>query len=203
MVVGVRFPFDVYVVTGAERVALAALRGGAGAVQVRARHLDDSALLPMIRRIVDACGRAGAVCMVNDRVDLALAAGAHGAHLGQRDLVPRARERLGDGRLLGVSLDDPADLPAAEAAGASYVAMTVFPTATKPEAVPHGLDGLRAVAARAAVPVVAIGGITAANAAEVLAAGAAGVAVISEVEAAPDPERATRELAAVVRGVRR
>jgi thiamine-phosphate pyrophosphorylase len=88
----------------------------------------------------------------------------------------------------------------AEEAGADYLGVTVWTTATKPEAIPAGLDGLRDVAAATALPVVGIGGIDAGNARQVLAAGANGVAVISAVAAAPDPTEAVRELRALIDG---
>jgi thiamine-phosphate pyrophosphorylase len=135
---------------------------------------------------------------VNDRIEVARASGAGGAHVGQGDEPERARERLGPDRVLGVSVRTPADAAAAEAAGADYVAVTVWATATKPEAEPEGLDGVARIAAATALPVVGIGGIGAANARQVLDAGAVGVAVVSAVGAAPDPVEAVRHLADTV-----
>ena len=192
------FPFGVYVVTDDERVAAAAVAGGAGAVQVRAPGLGAGPLRVLAGRMLAVCRPAGVVCVVNDRADVAIESGADGAHLGQTDLVPGARELLGPDRWLGISLDHPDQLAAAEQAGADYVGVTVAPTPTKPNASVSGLDGLRAVVARATVPVVAIGGITLDNAAEVVAAGAAGIAVISAVGRAPDPVAATRALVVAV-----
>ncbi|MGH2723730.1 MAG: thiamine phosphate synthase [Actinomycetota bacterium] len=200
----------VYVVTSADlvpgrghlEVARAALRGGAGAIQLRAPELADGDLLPLARELAATCGNAGALFVVNDRVDVALAAGADGAHLGQGDELERARDRLGPERVLGVSVADPAQAAAAQAAGADYLGVTVWPTGTKPEAIPVGLDGLRAVVAAAGVPVVAIGGIDERTAPPALAAGASGVAVVSAVGAAPDPEAATRRLVDVVKRTR-
>jgi thiamine-phosphate pyrophosphorylase len=97
-----------------------------------------------------------------------------------------------------VSVDDADEARIAEAAGADYVAVTVWSTATKPEAEPRGLTGVASVAAATSLPVVGIGGITPDNAPEVLAAGASGVAVISAVGAAEDPVAATRRLVAAV-----
>src|SRR5581483_6145116 len=109
-----------------------------------------------------------------------------------------ARERLGPGRVLGISVRTPSQAHAAERTGADYLGVTVWATPTKPEAVAVGLDGLRAVVAATRLPVVGVGGITAANARRVLDAGAAGVAVVSSVGAAPDPVAAPRELVAAV-----
>jgi len=197
-----------YVVTGAglvagrdhRDVALAAIAGGATAVQLRAPELADADLLPLAREVAASCREAGVVLVVNDRVEVAAAIGC-GAHVGQDRDAGEARSALGPASILGVSVADPEQARAAEASGADYLGVTVWATATKPEAVPAGLDGLRAVVRATALPVVGIGGIDARNAPEVLAAGAVGVAVISAVAAAPDPVAATRELAQVVRSV--
>jgi thiamine-phosphate pyrophosphorylase len=138
--------------------------------------------------------------IVNDRVDLAIAAGAAGVHLGQDDDWASARERLGPGPVLGLSVETVEQAEAAAEAGADYLGVTVWPTETKPEATPHGLERVAEIAAAVDVPLVGIGGITAVNARQVLDAGAAGVAVISAVGAAPDPAEATRALVRAVRG---
>jgi len=136
--------------------------------------------------------------VVNDRVGVAVDCDAAGAHVGQDDDAHAARGRLGPERILGVSVSSPQEARAAEAAGADYLGVTVWPTKTKPEAVPVGLDGLRAVTAATTLPVVGIGAIDAGNARDVLAAGAAGIAVIGAVATADDPAGAVRELRAAV-----
>jgi hypothetical protein len=113
-----------------------------------------------------------------DRLDVAVDSGADGVHLGQGDDYATARSRLGTDRLVGVSVATVADVTAAEAAGADYLGVTVWPTRTKPEAIAAGLAGLRAVTAATQLPVVGIGGIAAGNAEQVLGADAAGVGVI-------------------------
>jgi thiamine-phosphate pyrophosphorylase len=196
----------VYVVTssgavagrGHREVALAAIEGGATALQLRAKELADAELLPLAKELAARCRDAGVLFVVNDRVEIALASGAAGLHVGQSDELDRVRERIGASVVLGVSVEDPRQAVAAEAAGADYLGVTVWSTPTKPDARPHGLDGLREVAAATSLPVVGIGGITPSNAAEVLGAGAAGVAVVSVVGAADDPIAATRVLAEVV-----
>lgn len=197
----------VYVITssgfapgrGHRDVALAAILGGADAVQLRAPELSDEDLLKLATELAGACRAAGVLFVVNDRVDVAVASGAGGAHVGQGDRLEDARERLGSGRALGISVGTEDQARAAEAAGADYLGVTVWPTPTKPEAVPIGLDGLRAVVRATSLPVVGIGSIDASNAGQVLAAGAVGVAVVSAVGASPDPVAATRELVEVVR----
>ncbi|HZP89999.1 MAG TPA: thiamine phosphate synthase [Actinomycetota bacterium] len=199
-------PLRVYVVTssglapgrGHAEVALAAIEGGASAVQLRAPELDDDDLLRLAARLVGPCREAGVLLVVNDRVEVAVRSGADGVHLGQRDELEGARERLGPDRVLGISVRTPAQARAAERAGADYLGVTVWATPTKPEAMPVGIEGLRDVVAATRLPVVGIGGITAANARRVLDAGAEGVAVVSAVGAAPDPVAATRELVAAV-----
>jgi thiamine-phosphate pyrophosphorylase len=196
----------VYVVTssglssdrGHRDVALAAIEGGASAVQLRAPELQDDDLLPLATELAAQCRTAGVLFVVNDRLDVALASGADGVHLGQRDDLGHARARIGKDGVLGISVNDVEEARAAEAAGADYLGVTVWATPTKPGAVPHDLDGLRAIVGATALPVVGIGGIEAANAGRVIAAGAAGVAVVSAVATADDPVDATRQLAAAV-----
>jgi thiamine-phosphate pyrophosphorylase len=164
--------------------------------------MDDEVLRELAVAIGERCRAGGVMFIVNDRVGVALAAGADGVHIGQDDDPDRAREVLGE-RVLGVSVHTPEEARTAELAGADYLAVTVWATATKPEAVPRSIQGLRAVVAATTLPVVGIGGIGADNAAEVLAAGASGIAVISAVAGARDPVAAVRELRAVVDGHRR
>jgi thiamine-phosphate diphosphorylase len=184
-------------------VASAALEGGAGALQLRAPELDDRALLPLAADLAARCRDAGVLFVVNDRVDVALASGAAGAHVGQDEDAVWARQRLGPDRVLGLSVGSAAAARAAQRAGADYLGVTVWATATKPEARARGLEGLRQVVVATPLPVVGIGGITAENAAQVLEAGVAGVAVISAVAAADDPVEAVRELRREVDAARR
>jgi thiamine-phosphate diphosphorylase len=197
----------VYVITssgsvsgrGHREVALAAIAGGADAVQLRAPELSDRELLSLASELARACREAGVLFVVNDRIDVARLSGAGGAHVGQGDDPQAARKRLGPGPVLGISVGSVVEARAAQAAGADYLGVTVFASPTKPQAIPLGLDGLRTVVEATSVPVVGIGGIDASNAAQVLTAGASGVAVVSAVAAAPDPVAATRELVEVVR----
>ena len=182
---------------GHREVALAAVEGGASAIQLRASELTDGPLLSLAQELAGACRLAGVLFVVNDRVEVAAKAGA-GAHVGQTDDPTGAREALGPAAILGVSVATPQEARAAEAAGADYLGVTVWATPTKADAVPRGLDGLRAVVDATSLPVVGIGGINPGNALEVLEAGAAGVAVISAVGAAPDMAEAARRLRAIV-----
>ena len=164
----------------------------------RAPELSEHELLSVARQIERRCRGSRVLFIVNDRIDNAVAVGAGGAHVGQGDHPETARERLGPGRVLGISVATPEQAVAAERAGADYVGVTVFPTPTKPEAIPIGLDGLRAVVVATSLPVVGVGGIGASNAPAVLAAGATGIAVVSAVGTSPDPVAATRRLVEVV-----
>lgn len=176
--------------------ALAAARGGAWAVQLRDKTAPDAELVPLARTLAAALRPWGVRLIVNDRLEVALAAGADGLHLGQGDGDPsKARARLGAGRILGLSVEA-VEQCAVIPAGIDYVgAGPVRPTATKPDhAPPVGFDGLAAIAARCPVPVVAIGGLGPGDAAALKRAGAAGMAVVSAVVRAEDPEAATRAL---------
>jgi thiamine-phosphate pyrophosphorylase len=182
-------------------VALAAIEGGATAIQLRAPELRDEDLLPLATELAVQCREASVLFVVNDRLDVALESGADGVHLGQRDDLRDVRERIGADAVLGISVDDVDEARAAEAAGADYLGVTVWATPTKPEAVPHDLVGLRAIVGGTSLPVVGIGGIEVSNAGLVIAAGAAGVAVVSAVAAADDPVDATSQLSAAVLSV--
>jgi thiamine-phosphate pyrophosphorylase len=195
----------VYVLTSARfagrshrDVAMAALQGGAGAIQLRAPELPDDELLAVASGLAAACADAGVLFVINDRPEIAAAVGAAGAHVGRADDPSAARRLLGPDRVLGMSVDGGSQAHEAEDLGADYLGVTVWSTPTKPEATPGGLALVRTISTRSTLPVVGIGGIDAANAPSVLDAGAAGVAVISAVAAAPDPIEATRELLRVV-----
>ncbi len=149
----------------------------------------------------ETCRQAGVLFVVNNSVEVAIACGADGVHVGQGDDPAHARDALGPGRVLGISVQSPEQAAAAEAAGADYLAVTVWATPTKPEALPLHIDGLRAVLAVTQLPVVGIGGIGVENAAEVMGAGASGVAVISAVAGARDPVAATRALKRLIEEV--
>jgi thiamine-phosphate pyrophosphorylase len=180
-------------------VGLAAIEGGATAIQLRAPALGDGDLLPIATELANRCREAHVLFLVNDRVEVAIASGADGAHVGRDDDPLGARERLGPERILGVSVLAPGEAEVAEAAGADYLGVTIWVTPTKPDAVPVDLDGLRAIVRTTRLPVVGIGGIHIGNVCDVLAAGAAGVAVVSGIGAAPDPVAATARFATVVR----
>ncbi len=171
-------------------ITQALLEAGAPLVQVRTKAVDDRARLEAASLLLDAARTAGATCLVNDRVDIALAAGADGVHVGADDLPAAvARRLLGPDAVVGATCRDADDARRAEASGASYLGVgPVYATSTKtglPD--PMGLRGVEVVAAAVDVPVIAISGITADNAGAVLDAGAWGVAVVGAVYGSDDP----------------
>lgn len=182
-----------------------AVAGGATCVQLREKSADTREFLEEARAVKKALESTGVPLIINDRVDVALAAGADGVHLGQRDMPIAEARRLGPpGWIIGVSAETVADAVQAERDGADYVgASPVFATPTKTDtAPPLGLEGLRAVCAAVRIPVVAIGGLHAGNAHAVRAAGAAGLAVVSAIVAAESPRAAAASLWRAIQGSR-
>ena len=182
-------------------VAEAALEAGAPTLQVRLKAGTDAERYRLALAIAERCRAAGATCLVNDRVDLALAVGADGVHVGAEDLpVAVVRRIAGPDALVGGTARDPATAERLVGEGASYLGVgPTFATSSKtglPE--PIGTNGVRAVVDAVDVPVVAISGITAATVDEVLATGAYGVAVIGAVAEAVDPHVATHDLLVAV-----
>lgn len=190
--------------------AIAAVRSvvaaGAPLVQVRLKSVGDGAALDHVRRAVEAAHAAGATCLVDDRVDVAMAAGADGVHLGADDLPVPVVRALTDGHrprfLVGGTARDPETARRLADEGVDYLGVgPCFPTGSKtglPE--PGGPARVAAVADAVEVPVVAIGGVTAEEVPALLDAGAHGVAVIGAVWHAPDPATAVRDLLAALGG---
>jgi thiamine-phosphate pyrophosphorylase len=185
-------------------VLAAVIEGGCRMVQLRDKESPSGRLLPLAERLLARARRAGVMFVVNDRVDLAVALGADGVHLGQDDLPARlARPLLRPGMVLGVSTHDVAQAHAARDAGADYVAVgAMFATTTKPDFQLVGPGLVRKLRPDIRVPLVGIGGITHDNVADVIRAGADGVAVISAVCGAPDPAVATRRFLDIIRDAR-
>ena len=194
-----------------EGVVAAALAAGVRLVQYRAKPsqgqgpgplqhapADDQQRLEQARRLRTLCAQAGALFLVNDRIDIALAVEADGVHLGQGDLPPAvARRLLGPERLIGRSTHRIEDLRQAVSDGCDYVGVgPVHATPTKPGREPVGLAYVRQATAEAAIPCFAIGGIDHHNLAAVRAAGGTRVAVVRAITEAPDPGAATAALLA-------
>lgn len=174
-----------------------ALEAGVGTVQLRDKNATTRDMLRVAGELMELCSEAGALFVVNDRVDVALACGAHGVHLGQEDMpVSTARELLGDGAVLGVSVRTAGEARAARDGGADYLgANLVFATETKTDlGAPLGLSGIASLKEATSLPLVAIGGIKPSNAGGVRRAGADGIAVVSAIMAAENVSEAVREL---------
>jgi thiamine-phosphate pyrophosphorylase len=178
--------------------------GGARVLQLRMKRTPPRDALATAREVAALCRRAGTLCLLNDRVDLALLAGADGVHVGDEDLPPEAaRELLGPGRLVGVTVRGVEGARAARDAGADYVGVgPLFGTTTKQVAAPVlGLEAFAEVVRGSPLPVVGIGGVGLANIGRVAAAGAHGAAVVSDALLAEDiAERVRRLLAAFEQG---
>jgi len=182
-------------------VARAALEGGARLIQLREKRMEGRALWGVARAMRALTQKYGAALIVNDRVDIALAAGADGVHLGQEDIpLAVARRLLGPEAVIGVSVSSEEEAEAAEKEGASYVSVgSIFPTASKPdvgEAI--GVEPLSRIKRVVGVPVLAIGGVNCDNVQAVIRAGADGVAVISAIAEAEDMVEATSRLKSLI-----
>jgi thiamine-phosphate pyrophosphorylase len=178
------------------RAALSRAAPGRAAVHLREKDLGGAALLALARDLRAVCRRAGAVLLVNDRLDVALAAGADGVHLPAAGVGPaEARRLLGPGALVGVSCHSAAEVARARDAGASYATFSpIWDTPSKRAyGAPVGLAAL-AEAAGLGLPLVALGGVTADNAGAAFAAGAGGVAAIRGWLAGDDPAGAVAAL---------
>lgn len=183
-------------------IARAAVTGGATILQYRDKHAATGTMVATTRALMAALAGRGVPLVVNDRVDVALAAAADGVHVGQDDMsAADARRLLGPDAIIGLSLNSVVEADAADLAVLDYVVgQCAFATASKADAPPPiGVAGIAEIAAAVrrrdpALPVGAISGITEANAGSVIAAGIDGVAVISAVGAAADPVAATRSL---------
>lgn len=179
----------------------AALEAGVRLVQYRAKQADDLERWREARALRQLCSSHGALFIVNDRVDLALAVEADGVHLGQGDLPPaEARRLLGPDRLIGRSTQRIEQLRQAVADGCDYVGVgPINATPTKPGRDPVGLAYVRAAAAESPIPFFAIGGLDAGAVASVVAAGGRRVAAVRAIIEASDPRAASRELLAALR----
>ena len=201
---------DLYVITDEEiagglshaEIAQRALAGGADVIQLRDKACGARDLLRIGRVIREITRKTGALFIVNDRLDVALACGADGVHLGQDDLrAGVARQIAPHGFIIGVSVGTLEEAIRAEWEDADYLALSpVFPTASKYQSGPgHGLRVLQDIRRNVSIPIIAIGGINSGNVEDVIAAGADGVAVISAVVGSPDITAAARHLREMVR----
>lgn len=178
-------------------IASAAISGGVTCVQLREKHCATRTFIAEARALRSVLGASNIPLIINDRVDVAMAVGAQGVHLGKRDMdILDARRIVGRSMVIGVSAESYEEAVQAEEDGADYIGISpVFATSTKSDlGTPLGLKGVRRIRQSVAIPLVGIGGINAGNAAKVVGAGADGVAVVSAIVSAQCPETAARKL---------
>ncbi len=205
--------FDLYVVTDSglskgrsdSEIARMAYEGGADVVQLRMKDADGGAMLEEALRIRETADRLCKLFIVNDRVDIAMASGADGVHLGQSDIpVEVARKLMGDDAIIGVSVDNVEEAVRAVENGADYLGVgAIFSTSTKPDAKQGiGLGPVFEIRNAVDVPIVAIGGINRGNIQDVIKAGADAAAVVSAIVAQDDVSAAAHELRDLILKVR-
>ncbi|MGC8971884.1 MAG: thiamine phosphate synthase [bacterium] len=177
-----------------------ALKGGATVIQLRDKEKTGRELYKIGVKLREITKKYGALFMVNDRVDIALAVGADGVHLGMNDLpISVARRIAGNKFIIGASVSSPEEAVLAEKEGADYIsAQSIFETSSKEDVKVIGIEGLKAIVKVSSLPVIAIGGINKHNAIEVIKAGAKGIAVISAVVSKEDVRSATEELKRII-----
>jgi thiamine-phosphate pyrophosphorylase len=178
-------------------VVMQAVKGGAAYVQLREKNLTTRAFVEEAIAVKKMLVPFHVPLIINDRIDVALASGADGVHIGQEDMpYETARRLMGPKAIIGLSVETWEDVVASRKLDVDYIGVSpVFATPTKTDTKePWGLDGLRRIKAASRHPLVAIGGINAENARAVIEAGADALAVVSAICAADDPEAATREI---------
>lgn len=183
-------------------IVRAALAAGTRLIQLREKDLSPREFFRLAAKVHELTSQVGAQLIINDRLDVALALGADGVHLGQEDFpIPEAR-RLGPDLIIGASTHSEAEAVRAQQEGASYVNIgPVFPTRTKQWAGDFlGLDGVRKIAASISLPFSVMGGIKLPHIPDLLEAGARTIALVTAVTSAEQPEQAARELLETLRG---
>ena len=177
----------------------AALKGGVTCVQLREKELDETVFLQEAKELCALCRRYGVPFLVNDNVEIAIACGADGIHVGQEDLAAgEVRRRVGETMILGVSVHTVEEACQAVRDGADYLGLgAVFPTSTKTDVEQMPNETLRAICDAVDVPIVAIGGINRGNILRLAGSGVDGVALVSAIFSAEDIEGTCRELRAL------
>lgn len=186
-----------------EEVVLQAVKGGVCAVQLREKRASTRFFIEEAERIKGLLAPYNVPLLINDRVDVALAVGADGVHLGQDDMpYPKARTLLGPRAIIGLSVETIEQLREAEAYDVDYVSLSpIYETPTKPDTRGSwGLEGLARARQISRHPLMAIGGLNAANAESVIRAGADCIAVVSAICSAPNPQEAAETLNRIIQG---
>ncbi len=203
--VRIEVDYSLYLVTdrglsrgrSSEEIVRAAVRGGVTCVQLREKNCSTREFVREARSLQPILQRLKIPLIINDRLDVALAIGADGVHLGQSDMhISDARRLVGEAMIIGISAENRGDAILAEQQGADYIGISpVFATDTKVDtASPLGLDGIRQIRKAVKIPLVGIGGIHVGNARDIISAGADGIAVVSAIVSATCPETAAAEL---------
>jgi thiamine-phosphate pyrophosphorylase len=209
-----RRDFSLYLVTdrklssprAPEEVVRSAVRGGATAVQLREKEIATRQFIETGRALKELLQPLGIPLIINDRIDVALAIGADGVHIGQQDMPHEdARRLLGPRAIIGLSVETAEQAAEAENLDIDYLGVSpIFSTPTKTDvATEWGVEGLQLLRSNTRHVLVAIGGINASNAQAVVEAGADGLAVVSAICASPDPERSSRELKTIIEQTRK
>ena len=178
-----------------------AVAGGVTCVQLREKHCSTREFINQARALQPLLKDQRIPLIINDRLDVALAVGADGIHLGQQDMaLADARKIVGQTMVIGISAESVADAIRAEQQGADYIGVSpVFATPTKTDtAKPLGLEGIQKIRQAVAIPIVGIGGVNQRSAAAVLGAGADGIAVVSAIVSADDPKQAAADLKKII-----
>ena len=182
-------------------IVKAAVSGGVTCIQLREKDCSTLEFIEQAWAIKNFLEEREVPLIINDRLDVALAVGADGVHLGQKDMpLEMSRKIAGSSMLIGISAESVQDAIEAEIGGADYLGVSpIYATPTKTDtAPPLGLEGLREIRKRVEIPLVGIGGLNKSNAAEVIRNGADGVAVVSAIVAADDPETAAMNLKQII-----
>jgi thiamine-phosphate pyrophosphorylase len=199
----------IYLVTGqslcsprpVEEIILQAIDGGIAYIQLREKDVSTRSFVQEAKRIKKLLSPYKIPLIINDRIDVALACGADGVHIGQEDMpYAIARKLMGKKAIIGLSVEDWTDVEESQKLDVDYIGVSpVFPTPTKTDTKgAWGLAGLAKIKAFSRHPLVAIGGINESNAADVIAAGADCIAVVSAICGASDPTTATRNLKSII-----
>lgn len=179
-----------------------AIKGGVTVIQLREKNLSTREFIEEAIEVKKIIEGSGIPLIINDRVDVAIAIGADGVHLGNDDMpVDIARRILGKSFIIGASASSVEEAIEKEKKGADYIAVSpVFPTPTKPDAGPPlGLEGIKEMKKFVKVPLIGIGGINKTNVMDVIKSGADGIAVVSAIVSSEDPEKSARELRELIK----
>jgi len=186
-----------------EDVVLQAVEGGCTMIQLREKEADTGEFVELARRLHAVTKPKNIPLLINDRVDVALASGVEGVHVGQSDMLPKdVRRLMGEKAIIGLSVDTEAELLAAQSEPVDYLGIgPAYPTQTKKDVkgAPWGPEGLKKAVGISTIPLVAIAGINQDNAQTVAASGVAGIAVVSAICSAPSPKQATQKLLEAVK----